>query len=70
VLVVVEVYLCLCASSMPADSLLCHFGKEGSHPFDFQELLPGDFQSLPSLCYAPETQLLASSLLGLRCEVC
>jgi hypothetical protein len=28
---VVDVHLFLCTTSMSADSLLCHFGKEGSH---------------------------------------
>jgi hypothetical protein len=31
----VEVRRFLCASSVSADSLLCHFGMEGSSLFDF-----------------------------------
>ena len=57
--VVVEVHTCLCTSSVSANSLLCHFGKEGSHPFDFHELLPDVIVSQPSPCYARETQLPA-----------
>jgi len=33
----VEVHLCLSASSMPGDSVLCHCGKGGSHLFNFLE---------------------------------
>jgi len=33
----VELHLCLGASSVSGDSVLCHFGKGGSHPFDFLE---------------------------------
>ena len=33
--VVVEVHPCVCSSSEPADPLQCHFGNEGSRPFDF-----------------------------------
>jgi len=65
VLVVVEVHQFLCASSESVDSLLCHFGKEGSRPFDFPEPLLGVFLSQPSPCYAQETQHPASSLLEL-----
>ena len=39
--VVEEVHLCHCASSESVDSLLCQFGKEESHPFDFPEQMPG-----------------------------
>ena len=69
VLVMLEVHPCLCISSLMADSLLCHFGKEGSHLFDFHESLLGVFLSLPSTLYAQETQILESSLHGLRREV-
>jgi len=64
-----EVRRCLCASSLSADSLLCHFGMKGSRPFDFYKRLPDVFLSHPSPFYAQETQLLASSLLRLRREV-
>jgi hypothetical protein len=33
--VLVEVRRFLCATRVSVDSLLCHFGMEGSHPFDF-----------------------------------
>ena len=32
-----EVHLFLCVSSVSADSLRCHFGKEGSQPFGYDE---------------------------------
>jgi hypothetical protein len=64
-----EVRRFLCASSGSADSLLYHFGMEGSRPYDFCKPLPGVFPSQPSPSDAQETQLLASSLLGLRREV-
>jgi len=44
-------------------------GKEGSHPCDLYTLLLGVFLSQHSPFYVQETQLLASSLLRLRCEV-
>jgi len=68
-LAVVEVHLCLCVSSVTADSLLCHFGKQGNHSFDFHYSMPNVFILPPSPLYAQETQLRASSLLGLRHEV-
>jgi len=67
--VVVEVHPCLCVSSVTADSLLCHFGKEGSCPFDIYESLLGAFLSPPSPFYIQDTKFLASSLLGLWHEV-
>jgi len=63
--VLVGVWQFLCASSVSADSLLYYFGMDGSWPCDFYKPLPGVFLSLPSTFYAPETQLLASSLLRL-----
>ena len=36
-----EVHLFLCAFSMSVDSLLCHFGKDGSRQIDFHKPLPG-----------------------------
>ena len=68
-LVVEEVHLCLCASSVSAESLLCHFGKEGSRLFDFHEPLPGDILSQPSRCYARGSHQPTSSLSGLRLKV-
>jgi hypothetical protein len=41
--VLVKVHPCLCASTVSLDFLRCHFGKEGSCPFDFREQLPGVF---------------------------
>jgi len=64
--VLVEVHTCLGASSVVVDSLRCHFGKVGSHPFDFRKPLPGVFQLQPSHCYARETQYPTSSLLVLQ----
>jgi len=64
-----EVRRFLCASSGSPDSLLYHFGMEGSWPNDFCKPLPGVIPSQPSTSDAQETQLLASSLLGLRREV-
>jgi hypothetical protein len=65
VLVVVKVHMCLCASSITADPLLCHFGKQRSSPFDFHQLLLNVFLLPLSSFDAQETQLLTSSLLGL-----
>jgi len=62
----VEMDQCLCISSMSADCLRCHFGKEGSRMFGFDEALPGVFLSKPSPFCAQETQHPASSLLGPR----
>jgi hypothetical protein len=59
----VEVQRFVYASSVSADSLLCHFGMEGSCLFDCYELLPGVVLSQPSPFDDQETQLLASSLL-------
>jgi len=47
-----------------ADSLQCHFGKEGSRTFGYDEALPGVFVSQPSPVYAQETQHPASALHG------
>jgi hypothetical protein len=62
--VLVEVRRILCASSVSADSLLCHFGMEGSRPYNHNKLLPGVFLSQPSPFCAQETQHLTSSLLA------
>jgi len=43
--VLVEVQRFLCASSVSADSLLYHFGVEGSRPYDYYKPLPGGFPS-------------------------
>jgi len=50
------VHLFLCASSVSADSLLCHFGQEGSSLSDLHEALPGVFPSQPSPFYGQETE--------------
>jgi len=62
----VEVHMFLCISSVPADSLRCHFGKEGSRTFGFDEALLGVIISQPSPFYAQETQHPTSSLLRPR----
>jgi len=62
----VEVNLFLCISSVSANSVRRHFGKEGSQTYDFDEALPGVFVSQPSLCHALESQHPACSLLGPR----
>jgi hypothetical protein len=49
-----------------ADSLRCHFGKNGSQMFGFDESLPGVFVLQPSLSCAKETEHPASALLGPR----
>jgi len=54
-----------CASSLSADSLRCHFGKEGSRPYHVYEPLPGMILSQLSSVNAEETQLLASSVVRL-----
>jgi len=41
--VLVQVQRWLCASGMSADSLRCHFGEEGSRPWDCVEPLLGVF---------------------------
>jgi len=64
----VEVCTFLSASSVSTDSLLCHLGMEGSQPYDFYKPLPGVFLLQPSSFFTQETQLLASSLLGLPRE--
>jgi len=62
----VEVHLFLCVSSLSAVSLQCHFGKEGSRTFGFDEALPGVFIPQPSPCCAQDTQHPASVHLGPR----
>jgi hypothetical protein len=67
--VVVEVCWFLSATRVFAHSFLCHFGMDGSGPFDLHKPLLGVFHSQLSLFDAPETQLLASSCLALQCNV-
>jgi len=62
----VEVHLFLCVSSVSAESVRCHFGKEGSWTFGFDESLPGVFVSQPSPLCAQETEHPTSFLLGRR----
>jgi hypothetical protein len=62
-------HLFLCVSSVAAESLQCHFGKEGSRTVGYDEALPGVFVSQPSPVYAQESQHPASFLLGPRCMV-
>jgi len=66
--VLVEVHLCLWASSMSVDSLLCHFNKEGYHPVHCDKPLPGVFLSQQLPVSAQATQHPASSFLGLQRE--
>jgi hypothetical protein len=68
--VVVEVHSWLCVSSISVDSVVCHFGKEGSHLFDFHKQLPGGFPSQPSPYYAMEKHHPVSFLLGHQRKVC
>jgi len=68
--VVVVVHLCLGASSVCVDSLLCHFGKEARHPFDFDECLPGVFLSQLLPCHDGGTQHPASCLPDFGARFC
>jgi len=52
----VEVHLVICVSSLSADCLQCHFGKEGSRTVGFDEALPGVFISQQSPFCAQEIQ--------------
>jgi len=67
--ILVEVRQFLSASSMSANSVLYDSGIEGSRQYDLYKPLRGVFLSQPSPFYAQQTQLLTSSLLGLRPEV-
>ena len=60
----VEVHLFHCVTSVSADGLRCHFGREGSWTFGYDEALPGVIVSQPSHLGAQETQHPASSRLG------
>jgi hypothetical protein len=60
----VEVHMSLGFSSLSADSLRCHLGKEGSLTCGFNEALPGVFVLQTSPFYRQETQHAASSRLG------
>ena len=64
-----EVHLLLYVSRVSPDLFHCQLGTERIRPFDFDEASPGVVLSHPSPFYAVETENLASSLLGLRCEV-
>jgi hypothetical protein len=57
------------ASSVSADSFLYHFGVKGSWPYDLCKPFPGVFPSQTAPSDAQDTQLLASSLLGLWCKL-
>jgi hypothetical protein len=67
--VVVEVHVCLYASSITAGALLCHFGKQGRRLFNFHKSLSNVVLSPPSPCYDQDTELHLSSLLRVRSEV-
>jgi len=45
----------LCTYSVSAESVLSHFGMEGSRPYDFSKPLPGVFVLHPSSFYGHET---------------
>jgi hypothetical protein len=67
-IIVVQVHLCNCISSVTAKSVLCRIGKEDSHSCDFQESLLRAFL-LPQLPgYAQKIQLITALLLGLQRE--
>jgi len=68
VLILDQVHLILCASSMSADALLCSWGKSCSCPFDFHQPLLGVLPMQPSRVYTLETKPPSSSLLQLRRE--
>jgi len=55
--------------TLSADSLQCHFGKEGIQTCGFDEAMPGVFLSQPSPFDTPETQHHVSSHLRPRREV-
>jgi len=61
-----EVYLLLWVSSVSADSFRCHFGKEGSRTFGYDEALPVVFVSQLSPLYTQKlkTPILLFSDLG------
>jgi hypothetical protein len=61
-----QVHQFLCVSTVSADSLRCHFCKEGSRTFGFDEALLGIIVSQPSPLHALETEYPDSSLLGPR----
>ena len=56
----------LCASRESVESLLCHFGKEDSHPLNCPKPLLGVCLSQPSPSYAGGTQHPTSCFLRLR----
>jgi hypothetical protein len=62
----VDVPLFLSVSSMSGDSLLCHFGKEDSRVFGFDEALPSVIVSQLSHFCAQELQHPASFVRGPR----
>jgi hypothetical protein len=63
------VHLFRCVSSMLADSLCYHFGKEGSRAFAFDKVLQCINISQLSPVYAQETQLTDCERLGPWCVV-
>jgi hypothetical protein len=58
-----------CVSGEITEYFLFHVGMEGSRPYDCCEPFLGLFPLQLSLSDAQETQLLASSILGLRRKV-
>jgi len=65
----VEVGRVVSASSVSANRLPRHFGKNGSRPYNYYVPLPCDFLSQPSHVYMQKTHLLGSSLVGLQPKV-
>jgi hypothetical protein len=64
-----ELQLFLSGSSVSADVLWCDFGTEGIRWCGIDEALLGMILVHPAPCYVQETEHLASSVLGPRCEV-
>ena len=64
-----EVHLYIWASSVSAVSARSNFGKEGSRLYDFHGTSLSVFPAQPSPCYAEETELPASSLFVICCQV-
>jgi len=67
--VLVHVRWFLCSWNMSVDSLLYHFGMEGSRPCAIYKPLPVVFLSQPLPSSTQDTQLVTSSLFRLRHEV-
>jgi len=64
-----EVHPFLFISGVSADSVRCYSDREGINSYSCDEASLGVFLSHPSTCSAKGTELHASSLLALRCEI-